>query len=177
MSFETAADTNALPLRDTPANSLPMPASTQSMLAVPVLPASFLPLCQACPVAPTCSPTSLACSELTHLLSRGAPCPLFPSHITLPGTLIVITLRCHSKSFPPRSLLWLVLPNSYLLLVRTLLELDYWMQWCSTTTSCGDICFPNGCTGNSQKQEGAPACPLSLVQCLSQCWEGGSLDC
>lgn len=46
-------------------------------------------------------------------------------------SVIVVTLRFHSKSFPPGSLLWLVPPNSYLLLVLTLWELDHWMEWCS----------------------------------------------
>lgn len=44
------------------------------------------------------------------------------------------------------------------------------------TTSRGDICFPNEYTANSQKQEGAAAGPLSLAQCLSQCWERGQLS-
>lgn len=75
----------------------------------------------------------LAPSEPIHSLSRGAPCPLF--HIARHTawypknnrSVIVVTLRFCSKSFPPGSLLWLMPPHSYQLPALTLPEPGHWM--------------------------------------------------
>lgn len=68
-------------------------------------------------------------------------------------SVIVITLRFCSKSFPCGSLLWLVPPHSYQEPVLTLPAPGHWTQGCSAATSGGNICFPTGCTWQLPKRK------------------------